>query len=991
MTAMSGKPPTRAGFHRYAPVRAERTLAQTMRATVEAPASPDAVVEASSTSRLSHRSIWIVAAGALLAAVFLALRYRLALTPTLAETYYDEALTGLMALAILHGAPQVFYWGEPYGGAIGDAYPAALGFWLFGPSTLVLRMASAVIAVLWAWSAWFVARRAGAGPFAFLAGLLVAVPPVFLSHAQLSTHGESSALAFGMVALASATYLVDARGARGRTTAWALLGVASGLSWWSSQIGTMLLLAAAVVLLVARPQVLRTPGPYAAFGLFVVASLPFWTWNVRHEWATFRHLATWGGPLPPWNVRFAILGQTLLQSLRDFFWDGRAVRLSPWAWGLSWIAVLGVYVPSVLVAGHRAGVWIQRIRRRERPWQDAADLVVFAFWATVAAHLLTWFGTSTVLRYTITFQGALPVLCAMALARLAALGGGPIAGLLAAALLGFNLVTHVAFVHDGKGAPWRPVDAVIARFETLGIRDCYADGRIAQVVTFESREQVLCSDYVGFRNFALLRAVDRVDDPSTLAIVTHHGLQRPRPEAMAGALELAGTGYQREDVGDYVIFHGFVAPGPVKPIPPDGWVARASARPRAAARALDRRVWTRWTAPQRRGQWFEIDLGRPHPVAQVTLAAAPWPSDAPEGLRVETSADGLSWQTVGSTREVLAGLRWWKGHPRIDDSGSVIVRMEPRPIRYLRLVETETGEPGALWSIAELFVYEPASTPWAPSPDAAAAAAAAERQLDHWMDDPDGPNPIRAPVTYEHRRAQVPWSAVFAEANRALALAPEWESAHHLYGLALARSGWTDAFDADVERAATDQAWPEVVRWAKEADAVPEGLWRRGRLNRWAEALDRLGRRDDAAAIRQRSAPVPTVVTKTRFGDALDLVGVDLPGEVRPGDAVTVRYYWRLARPLRHDYWTFLHVRGTKELRNQDQSIGISGFGTSRWAPGEEARQSVTFRVPADTPPGRYPLHMGVWLPWTGKQLRATTELPIVRRAVVLGSLTVRP
>ena len=186
-----------------------------MRATVDAPTRPGALTEARPAVRLAHgRGSGSRRQGHSSPSCFLALRYRLALTPTLAETYYDEALTGLMALAILHGAPQVFYWGEPYGGAIGDAYPAALAFWLFGPSTLALRMASAVIAVLWAWSVWFIARRAGAGPFAFLAGLLVAVPPVFLSHAQLSTHGESSALAFGTVAMASAAYLIDARGTR---------------------------------------------------------------------------------------------------------------------------------------------------------------------------------------------------------------------------------------------------------------------------------------------------------------------------------------------------------------------------------------------------------------------------------------------------------------------------------------------------------------------------------------------------------------------------------------------------------------------------------------------------------------------------------------------------------------------------------------------------------------------------------------------------------
>src|SRR5262249_48141158 len=201
-----------------------------MRATVDAPADPGALMEVMIPSpRRGRRIVWIAVLGALLAAVLLALRYWLARSPLLAETYYDEALTGLMAFAILHGAPQVFYWGEPYGGAIGDAYPAAIGFWLFGASTLVLRMAAALIAVLWAWSLWFPARGAGAKRFAILAGLLIAVPPIFLSHAQLSTHGESSALSFATVALASAVYLLDSRSTPGQAAAWAVLGVAAGL------------------------------------------------------------------------------------------------------------------------------------------------------------------------------------------------------------------------------------------------------------------------------------------------------------------------------------------------------------------------------------------------------------------------------------------------------------------------------------------------------------------------------------------------------------------------------------------------------------------------------------------------------------------------------------------------------------------------------------------------------------------------------------------
>ena len=86
---------------------------------------------------------------------------------------------------------------------------------------------------------------------------------------------------------------------------------------------------------------------------------------------------------------------------------------------------------------------------------------------------------------------------------------------------------------------------------------------------------------------------------------------------------------------------------------PDG-STRAASRARAAGLALDRRVWTRWTAPQRPGQWFELDLGRPYPVAQLTLAAAPWPGEAPLGLRVETSVDGSTWRTAASVADGAA-------------------------------------------------------------------------------------------------------------------------------------------------------------------------------------------------------------------------------------------------------------------------------------------------------------------------------------------------
>jgi 4-amino-4-deoxy-L-arabinose transferase-like glycosyltransferase len=256
------------------------------------------------TLGLSRTGLGVLAVGALLTGVFVLVRVPLALTSRLGETYYDEALTGLMALEILRGVPQVFYWGEPYGGAIGDAYLAAAGFWLFGPSTVVLRLSPLVVIVLSVWAAWQTARFTAGESFALWAGLYLAVPPVFLSFIQLSSPGEAVAVTCGAVVMAATARLLDTElQSRQRAVSWVVLGLAAGVGWWASQIMGMFLVTAVLFLAVAQPRAWRTAGPYVAVGLFLLTSLPFWVWNLEHGWATFHHFAGWGGgPAPSTRV-----------------------------------------------------------------------------------------------------------------------------------------------------------------------------------------------------------------------------------------------------------------------------------------------------------------------------------------------------------------------------------------------------------------------------------------------------------------------------------------------------------------------------------------------------------------------------------------------------------------------------------------------------------------------------------------------------------------
>jgi F5/8 type C domain-containing protein/dolichyl-phosphate-mannose-protein mannosyltransferase len=929
-------------------------------------------------------------------ALFVGLRYWLALSPVLSETYYDEALTGLMALEILRGVPQVFYWGEPYGGAVGDAYIAAAAFQPFGTSTLILRMSSIVVDALWAWAAYSLARGV-AGPRAgLLASLLVAVPPVFLSFVQLSSQGEGVAMALGVIALAAAARLADpTTGPREAARTAVTLGLAAGFGWWASQMVVVCLLASAATVLI-RPRLLRTPAPYLALGLFTLASLPFWIWNWRHEWATFRHLLDWGGPPGPLRESAPQVATVLLATLQGGFWDGRAVTLpAPGRW-LGWVLVAAVYLPAVGLAVARLAIWVVRMARFRRPWQEPLDIVVLAFWGTLAAHLATWFGSSGVLRYAIMFYATLPVLVAVVLVRLARWSptARAAAVALAVAVLGYNGLTHVVFIRESAGEPYRPVDGLIARLDELGIRHCYATSRVSQVISFESGGRIVCADFYGYRDFTRLQMVDAVDDPASVALVTSWALQSPSPEEMAATLQLMGGTSAQETVGDYVIFHHVRPPdGRLASIPVAGWSVRASTNARDAAAVLDRRVWTRWSASKDGGEWLELDLGRVHRVAQVTLETGPFPRDAPAALRVETSVDGRAWQHAGRADGLLAGVHWWKGHPRADDSARVIVGMAPRPARHVRVVQTGQGRPNELWSVSEVFVYEPTDRPWTPPAVAVAAQDAAARELAHWMDDPTGPHPQRSPITYDYRRAQVSWATVFASAERAVEAAPEWEAAHHLHAVALALSGWSEEYDVAVDRARADGDWPRVLRWADLADARFPELWRSGRSEARVEALTRLGYIEAAAAARQRlateTADHPARRVRARFADAVELTGLDLPARVEPGTTVTIRYAWRGLRRMRHDYTAFVHIMGSGGIVNHDHALG-STFGTSRWSPGERIRETLRLTLPVALPAGRYEVKVGVWHPDLGARLRVTdADQPRKDEAVTVATLLV--
>jgi hypothetical protein len=237
---------------------------------------------------------------------------------------------------------------------------------------------------------------------------------------------------------------------------------------------------------------------------------------------------------------------------------------------------------------------------------------------------------------------------------------------------------------------------------------------------------------------------------------------------------------------------------------------------------------------------------------------------------------------------------------------------------------------------------------------------------------------------------------VFAASERATAAAPDWEEPHHLFTQALAWWGWSVDLDEDVEQARQDGAWGEVLRWVDAADEGPPDIWHSDRADAREQALQRLERSAEAsrahaegAAAELRSRPARTV--RARFGRALELTGLDLPPTAHPGDAVTVRFGWRLSRPAPRDYAVQIRLVGPVRELGWEHAIGAR-YHTARWAPGERVYETVIVTVPEDAPPGTYSIRIGVREKPTGTALRiGDSDLPAGRRSVLAGTLTVGP
>jgi hypothetical protein len=117
-----------------------------------------------------------------------------------------------------------------------------------------------------------------------------------------------------------------------------------------------------------------------------------------------------------------------------------------------------------------------------------------------------------------------------------------------------------------------------------------------------------------------------------------------------------------------------------------------------------------------------------------------------------------------------------------------------------------------------------------------------------------------------------------------------------------------------------------------------------------------------------------------QFGDLIEFTGFDLPAStVAPGDTILLNLYWQALAAPGENYRAFAHLTDGNTLWAQQDDDPACRLPTSVWRTNQRGIGQFRLTVHPDTPPGRYPLIIGLY------QTDTLERLPITGGAGMAG------
>ena len=143
-------------------------------------------------------------------------------------------------------------------------------------------------------------------------------------------------------------------------------------------------------------------------------------------------------------------------------------------------------------------------------------------------------------------------------------------------------------------------------------------------------------------------------------------------------------------------------------------------------------------------------------------------------------------------------------------------------------------------------------------------------------------------------------------------------------------------------------------------------------LEDWVPVFDSNANWDDIATGVPRTDLAASIQHPAdfRFGDHLRVLGYSLKGsQFQPGDHVALTVYWQMLEPVAPGHRVFVHLgQGEDRWGQRDVRPGCGLLSHDDWIPGDIVADRYSFQIAPNTPPGWYPLRMGMY------QLEATLQ-----------------
>lgn len=140
-------------------------------------------------------------------------------------------------------------------------------------------------------------------------------------------------------------------------------------------------------------------------------------------------------------------------------------------------------------------------------------------------------------------------------------------------------------------------------------------------------------------------------------------------------------------------------------------------------------------------------------------------------------------------------------------------------------------------------------------------------------------------------------------------------------------------------------------------------------------------------------ALVPQNASSFSLDNRVTLWGYDVePLQIEPGGAVGVVLYWQAEQLMDEDYTVFVHLvdEGGRIWGQEDREPEGGFYHTSFWEEGEVVRDEYEFAIDPETPPGKYQIEAGMYVPASGQRLPVVDGSgQIVEDRMLLGTVEV--